>query len=139
MPMPILPPWSPRAPKPSLPERMPRHAETRLVPYTPAQMFDLVADVARYPEFLPWCVGARVTDRIGEPLPRLDANEPGTGLGPNAQSGEVGKIYLKLWTDLCPVGHASADKPIENEHIRNEQLIPQCERVTHDRGRQTLG
>ncbi len=25
-------------------------------------MFDLVADVARYPEFLPWCVGARVTD-----------------------------------------------------------------------------
>ena len=33
------------------------------MPYTPAQMFDLVADVARYPEFLPWCVGARVTDR----------------------------------------------------------------------------
>ena len=42
---------------------MPRHAETRIVPYTPAQMFDLVADVARYPQFLPWCVGARVTDR----------------------------------------------------------------------------
>ena len=42
---------------------MPRHAEQRIVPYTPAQMFDLVADVGRYPEFLPWCVGARVTDR----------------------------------------------------------------------------
>ena len=42
---------------------MPRHAETRIVPYTPAQMFDLVADVARYPQFLPWCVGARVPDR----------------------------------------------------------------------------
>ena len=26
-------------------------------------MFDLVADVARYPEFLPWCVGARIRER----------------------------------------------------------------------------
>jgi len=39
---------------------MPRHAEQRVLPYTPDQMFDLVADVARYPEFLPWCVGARI-------------------------------------------------------------------------------
>jgi ribosome-associated toxin RatA of RatAB toxin-antitoxin module len=31
-----------------------------LVTYTPAQMFALVNDVERYPEFLPWCVGARV-------------------------------------------------------------------------------
>ena len=31
-----------------------------LVTYTPAQMFALVNDVPRYPEFLPWCVGARV-------------------------------------------------------------------------------
>jgi len=29
-----------------------------IVPYLPAQMFALVNDVARYPEFLPWCVGA---------------------------------------------------------------------------------
>ena len=33
-----------------------------LVSYTAAQMFALVNDVARYPEFLPWCVGARVED-----------------------------------------------------------------------------
>ena len=33
-----------------------------LVPYTAAQMFALVNDVARYPEFLPWCVGASVED-----------------------------------------------------------------------------
>ena len=31
-----------------------------LVPYQCAQMFDLVADVARYPEFMPWCGGAEV-------------------------------------------------------------------------------
>lgn len=30
------------------------------MPYQPAQMFDLVADMQSYPKFLPWCVGARV-------------------------------------------------------------------------------
>lgn len=39
---------------------MPTHAEKRTLPYTPEQMFALVADVAKYPQFLPWCVGARV-------------------------------------------------------------------------------
>ena len=33
------------------------------VPYSQAQLFDLVADVAKYPEFLPWCVGAVVRSR----------------------------------------------------------------------------
>ena len=42
---------------------MPTHAEQRVLPYTPEQMFDLVADIERYPEFLPWCVGARITSR----------------------------------------------------------------------------
>jgi coenzyme Q-binding protein COQ10 len=42
---------------------MPRHSETQHLPYAPEQMFDLVADVRRYPEFLPWCVGARVLSR----------------------------------------------------------------------------
>lgn len=39
---------------------MPKHIETRALPYTPDQMFDLVADVGRYAEFLPWVVGVRV-------------------------------------------------------------------------------
>ena len=39
---------------------MPRHSETRALPYTPEQMFDLVADVARYGEFLPWVAAVRV-------------------------------------------------------------------------------
>jgi coenzyme Q-binding protein COQ10 len=42
---------------------MPTHAEERVLPYTPDQLFDLVADIERYPEFLPWCVGARVKER----------------------------------------------------------------------------
>jgi len=39
---------------------LPKHAETRRLPYTPEQMFDLVADVRRYPEFLPWVTAMRV-------------------------------------------------------------------------------
>ena len=39
---------------------MPEHRETRELPYTSEQMFDLVADVARYPEFLPWVTAARI-------------------------------------------------------------------------------
>ncbi len=35
---------------------MPTHAERRIVAYSPAQMYDLVADIKRYPEFLPWCI-----------------------------------------------------------------------------------
>jgi coenzyme Q-binding protein COQ10 len=44
------------------------HTETRLLPYSPDQMFNLVADVARYPEFLPWCVGARIREQTDEML-----------------------------------------------------------------------
>ena len=42
---------------------MPTHAERRRLPYSAEQLFDLVADVERYPEFLPWCLGARVRER----------------------------------------------------------------------------
>ncbi|WP_119422585.1 type II toxin-antitoxin system RatA family toxin [Desertibaculum subflavum] len=46
---------------------MTTHAEKRVLPYTPEQLFDLVAGVERYPEFLPWCTAARIrsrTDRL---------------------------------------------------------------------------
>jgi coenzyme Q-binding protein COQ10 len=39
---------------------MPGIRETRAMPYTAVQMFDLVADVDRYPEFLPWVIATRV-------------------------------------------------------------------------------
>ncbi len=42
---------------------MPTHAERQIVPYSPEQLFDIVADVASYPKFLPWCVGARIRTR----------------------------------------------------------------------------
>jgi coenzyme Q-binding protein COQ10 len=46
---------------------MPTHHETRFLPQTAEQLFDLVSDVDDYPNFLPWCVALRVTSR--------DANE----------------------------------------------------------------
>lgn len=39
---------------------MPTHTEKRHIPYTPEQMFELVQDIEKYPEFLPWCVGTRI-------------------------------------------------------------------------------
>ena len=42
---------------------MPTHAEKRVLPYTPEQLFSLVADIERYPAFLPWCVGVRIKER----------------------------------------------------------------------------
>jgi coenzyme Q-binding protein COQ10 len=45
---------------------MPTHAEKRAMPYSPEQLFALVAQVDRYPEFLPWCIAARLKSREGD-------------------------------------------------------------------------
>src|SRR5580693_9173293 len=55
---------SPMAAPALLPDniRMQVVERSALVTYTPAQMFALVNDVARYPDFLPWCIGAKVDE-----------------------------------------------------------------------------
>lgn len=45
---------------------MPLHKETRIVPYTVDQMYSVVADMERYPEFLPWCSALKVLKRERE-------------------------------------------------------------------------
>ena len=47
---------------------MPGVRETRRLPYTAEQMFDLVADVGRYGEFLPWVVATRVRSDDGHEM-----------------------------------------------------------------------
>lgn len=42
---------------------MPSHRESRVLPWEPAELFDLVADVESYPRFLPWVVATRVRER----------------------------------------------------------------------------
>ena len=55
-----------------------RHSERRVVAHSPRQLFVLVADVAGYPEFLPWCLAARVRSREG----RVETDELVIGFGP---------------------------------------------------------
>ncbi len=45
---------------------MPTHAEKRFLPYSQEQLFNLVADIEKYPEFLPWCIAVRVNQREGD-------------------------------------------------------------------------
>jgi coenzyme Q-binding protein COQ10 len=56
-----------------------RHAERKVLAFAPRQLFDLVADVPRYPEFLPWCTAARVRRREG---PNVEIDELAIGFGP---------------------------------------------------------
>lgn len=42
---------------------MPKFSEEKIIPYSAAQVFAVVADVASYPDFLPWCRGARVYNK----------------------------------------------------------------------------
>lgn len=42
---------------------MTHHHDVQYSPYTPRQIFDLVADVPNYPQFLPWCRAARILER----------------------------------------------------------------------------
>ena len=37
-----------------------KHEERRIINHTPSNLYKLVSDVKKYPEFLPWCLGARV-------------------------------------------------------------------------------
>jgi coenzyme Q-binding protein COQ10 len=45
---------------------MKEHSETRIVPYTADLMYAVVADIERYPEFLPWVVALRIKSRTKE-------------------------------------------------------------------------
>lgn len=42
---------------------MPAHSEKRVLPYRQEQLYELVADVEDYPNFVPWCAGLRVLQR----------------------------------------------------------------------------
>lgn len=52
-----------------------RHRVSRVLPYTPEQLWTLVGDVERYPDFLPWVTSMRTWNReaMGEESDRLDA------------------------------------------------------------------
>ena len=45
---------------------MPKHKEKKQLPYPAAFVFELIWDVQKYPEFLPWCLSTRIVDYINE-------------------------------------------------------------------------
>ena len=60
---------------------MPEHRETRLVPYSAALMFQVVSDVEKYPEFLPWVVALRVLSREPQEQGEILTAEMAVGYG----------------------------------------------------------
>ena len=61
---------------------MPSHSEQLLLPYSPEQLFDIVADVKDYPRFIPWCQEAR----IRQSDPALIIADLSIGFGPFRES-----------------------------------------------------
>jgi coenzyme Q-binding protein COQ10 len=47
---------------------MQSHAEKKHLPHTSEQMFQLVSDVEKYSEFLPWCISTRIRSQEGNEL-----------------------------------------------------------------------
>ncbi|MEQ1497127.1 MAG: type II toxin-antitoxin system RatA family toxin [Novosphingobium sp.] len=79
---------------------MPGIHEVRQMPYSAEQMFDLVADVGRYHEFLPWVVGTRVrsnseTEMIADLLVGFNAlREKFTSRVIKQRAAQIEVIYL---------------------------------------------
>ncbi len=68
---------------------MPSHHEKRLMPYSAEQMYNLVADVEKYSEFLPWVQKATKIEAFGnEAIYRLDV-----GFGPVKESFSTRDIF----------------------------------------------
>jgi coenzyme Q-binding protein COQ10 len=62
-----------------------RHTVSRILPYTPDQLFTLVGDVERYPEFVPWITSMRVWNR----------RDDGAGLSGVDAEAQVGFSFLR--------------------------------------------
>ena len=97
-----------------------------LLPFTPAQMYELVADVRRYPEFLPWCTSADVLDedgdhvtaRLGLALGPARASfttrnrlRPGSGMDMSLVDGPF-EMLEGRW-DFAPIGDAGTRATLE--------------------------
>lgn len=94
--------------------------KSALVPYPAAEMFALVNDVRRYPDFLPWCRGAEVLEETPTLMrARLDLSrgsfrrsfttrnrlDPGRGITMNLEDGPFKHLEGRwLFTDLGPDG-----------------------------------
>lgn len=77
---------------------MPQVEQSRVVPYSPEEMFGLVADVERYPEFLPWLQGVEVLSRDDREITarfRVGYNAVRTDFTTRARLDPPGEIRLE--------------------------------------------
>jgi coenzyme Q-binding protein COQ10 len=88
---------------------MPSHEVHRLLGYTAEQLFDLVADVDRYPEFLPWWIEARVRERDGD----VYYTDQLVGFGP-VRERFVSKTVLRR---PARIDVTSSDRPFQHFHL----------------------
>lgn len=125
---------------------MTEHSERRRVPYTPEQMFDLVADVAAYPKFIPWIEATRIHDRatkdgsgnsfeadmvvsfkvfresyrsLVETFP--DKPDGGASIDVRAISGPFNKLLTRY--DFHPAGDGECDMVVDVEFAFNNRLL----------------
>jgi ribosome-associated toxin RatA of RatAB toxin-antitoxin module len=92
---------------------LPTHHETKVLPYTAQQMYDLVADVARYPEFLPWNSAARITAR--RPVPEgevMEADLVIVDLASTAAIEQATRRAEDIWQAIFPTIMMGDDRAI---------------------------
>lgn len=96
---------------------MTEHSETRQLPYSAEQMYDLVADVARYPEFLPWTAAARVRGVTPQAEAALEPALQGYGDARVMEADLVVSFKVFRETFLSRVWLFDAAKRIETRYI----------------------
>lgn len=90
---------------------MTTHAERKILAYTPRQLFDLVANVEKYPEFLPWVVSTKVSER------KVDEGFNETGGQSSSFLAEVEIGYKMLTYPYKCYVHLMPDYRIDIEYI----------------------
>ncbi|QDC09693.1 type II toxin-antitoxin system RatA family toxin [Oceanicola sp. D3] len=96
---------------------MTRHAETRQLPYSAQEIYDLVADVASYPKFLPWTAAARVRSRREVPVDELEHGQQRFGRCEIMEADLVISFKVFRETFLSRVWLFEEAKRIETRYI----------------------
>jgi coenzyme Q-binding protein COQ10 len=93
---------------------VPTHAETKRLPWTAQQMYDLVADVEAYPQFLPWTAAARIRSR--RPVPGGEVMEADLVISFKVFRERFGS-RVTLWPERLRIDTEYLDGPFR--HMRS--------------------
>lgn len=96
---------------------MHKHSEERILPHRPEAIFNLVADVGSYPDFLPWCTATRI----------LQQNEAGMIAEMAVGYKSIRERYksnVELNRDAMMIDVTAVDGPFK--HLRNQWHFEKC-------------